>query len=96
MNVNNTTPVANSISWWVPNAYPISNAIFVVSGLTLSINDDGITGEFPATSITAIVSPKALPIPNTTAARIPDLAAGNTTLNIVSILDAPSAKDPSL
>ena len=96
MNINNTTPVANNISWWVPNAYPISSAILVVSGLTLSIKDDGITGEFPATSITAIVSPKALPIPSTTAAKIPDLAAGNITLNIVSILDAPSASEPSL
>ena len=47
-------------------------------------------------SITAIVSPIALPIPNTTAAKIPDFAAGNTTLNIVSIFDAPSANDPSL
>ncbi|CCL08646.1 hypothetical protein BN168_650096 [Clostridioides difficile CD002] len=50
----------------------------------------------PATSITAIVSPKALPTPNTTAANTPDFAAGNTTLNIVSIFDAPSANEPSL
>lgn len=96
MNVNNTTPVANSISWWVPNAYPISKAILVVRGLTLSIIELGITGVFPATNITAIVSPIALPIPNTTPVIIPDLAAGTITLNIVSVFDAPKANDPSL
>ena len=96
MNKKSTTPVANNISWCVPAAYPISSAIFVVSGLALSSNDVGIAVELPATKITAIVSPNALPIPSITPANIPDLAAGTVTLNIVSIFDAPSAKDPSL
>ena len=95
MKENKTTPVAKSISWWVPKAYPISKAILVVSGLTLSVMLDGIIGLFPATNITAIVSPIALPIPNTTAVKIPDLAAGKITLNMVSICDAPSARDAS-
>ena len=56
----------------------------------------GITGEFPATNITAIVSPIALPTPSTMAASIPDFAAGKITLNIVSISEAPRANDPSL
>ena len=63
---------------------------------TLSTIEVGITGEFPATNITAIVSPIALPTPNTTAASMPDFAAGKVTLNIVSVVDAPRAKDPSL
>ena len=70
--------------------------MFVVSGLTLSRIDVGNAVEFPATSITAIVSPNALPIPRITPASIPDLAAGTVTLNIVSIFDAPNARDPSL
>ena len=85
MNKKSTTPVANNISWCVPAAYPISSAIFVVSGLALSSNDVGIAVELPATKITAIVSPNALPIPSITPANIPDLAAGTVTLNIVSI-----------
>ena len=55
----------------------------------------GIIKLFPATKITAIVSPIALPIPNTIAVIIPDFAAGTTTLKIVPICDAPSANDPS-
>ncbi len=43
-----------------------------------------------------MVSPIALPIPSTIAVKTPDLAAGKITLNIVSILDAPKAKDASL
>ena len=43
-----------------------------------------------------MVSPIALPQPNTIAASIPDFAAGTTTLNVVSICEAPSANEPSL
>ena len=95
MNANNTTPVANNNSWcdWV--AYPISKAILLVRGLTLSKIDVGIWTEFPPTNIIAIVSPIALPQPKTIAASIPDFAAGTTTLNVVSICEAPSARDPS-
>jgi len=96
MNTNNTIPVANNISWWVPYAYPTSKAILVVKGLILDIIESGTIGELPATNITAIVSPIALPIPSTTAANIPDFAAGKITLNIVSVWDAPRPKEPSL
>lgn len=72
-------------------AYPISNAILLVSGLTLSKIDLGISTAFPPTNIIAIVSPIALPHPKTIAASIPDFAAGTTTLKVVSIWDAPRA-----
>ena len=50
---------------------------------------------FPATNITAIVSPNALPIPSKKEARIPDFAYCTLVLKIVCILVAPNAKDPS-
>ena len=66
------------------------------SGRTLSVRLVGMIKLFPATKITAIVSPIALPNPNTIAVIIPDLAAGTTTLKIVPISeDTPSANDPS-
>ena len=71
------------------HAYPISNAMFVVNGRTLSVRLVGTIKLFPATKITAIVSPIALPIPNTIAVIIPDLAAGTTTLKIVPISEDP-------
>ena len=56
----------------------------------------GITGEFPVSIRTAIVSPIALPTPRMIAAEIPEIAAGTTTLTIVSHLVAPIAWDASL
>ena len=55
----------------------------------------GMIRLFPATKITAIVSPIALPNPKTIAVIIPDFAAGTTTLKIVPISDAPNANEPS-
>ena len=55
----------------------------------------GIFATLPATIITAIASPIALPIPRTTDVKIPLFAAGTTTLNTVSVLVAPSASDAS-
>ena len=52
-------------------------------------------GAFPATIITAIASPIALPTPRTTAAAIPLFAAGTDTLKYVSTGVAPSAREAS-
>ena len=64
--------------------------------MVVAIPDSG----FPATKITAIVSPIARPTPKIIPVKIPDhdgdRAAGKVTLKIVCIFDAPSAKDPSL
>ena len=48
--------------------------MFVVSVLTPSVIFSGITVWFPATIMTAMVSPMALPTPSTTLAKIPLLA----------------------
>ena len=71
-------------------------AILAVRVLTGSMILLGIMGELPATNITAIVSPSALPIPSTIPASTPDLAAFSCTLKIYWNLDAPSANAPSL
>ncbi len=55
----------------------------------------GITGEFPVSISTAMVSPIALPMPSMKAAEIPDIAAGTTTLVIDSHFVAPIASDAS-
>ena len=55
-----------------------------------------MTGVLPATRITAIVSPTARPIPNTTPDTIPDRAVGRLTFLMVCHFEAPSASDPSL
>src|SRR5271157_160346 len=56
----------------------------------------GMRRAFPATIMTAMVSPTALPIPRMKLARIPDRAAGRTTLQMVCHLVAPIAMDASL
>ena len=53
-------------------------------------------GEFPVTIKTVSVSPIILPNPSIIPANIPGKAAGRRTLNIVSILFAPRAKEASL
>ena len=50
--------------------------IFEVNALTGSNIEFGICATFPATIITAKVSPIALPIPNITAVIIPGIAQG--------------------
>jgi len=55
----------------------------------------GMTGEFPVSMRTAMVSPMALPIPRMIAADIPERAAGMTTLTMESHLVAPMARDAS-
>ena len=95
--MNKMTAVENNICSCISAAYPCSNAIFVVNKRTRSKIVCGIPDSgFPATKITAIVSPIARPTPKITPVKIPDLAAGNTTLKIVCIFEAPSANDPSL
>ena len=56
------------------------------------LNRPGILATLPATIITAIASPTARPMPSTTPAAMPLLAAGMLTLNTVSIFEAPSAR----
>src|SRR2546428_56894 len=67
----------------------------VVNTVVESSKDLGICGEFPITINTAIVSPMARPMPRITPVRIPGLAAGNSTLQIVCHLVAPRANDAS-
>lgn len=55
----------------------------------------GIRGTFPATIITAIVSPKALENPSITAATIPNLARRITTRLVVCQRVAPRVNDAS-
>jgi hypothetical protein len=51
---------------------------------------------FPATIMTAMVSPTARPIDRIAAARMPDLAAGRTTILTACQGVAPTASIPSL
>src|SRR5690606_3049106 len=74
----------------------MSFAIVAVMGLTVSRRERGMREILPHTMITAMVSPTARPIPSTTEAMIPDFAAGMVTLKMVSTLEAPRARDPSL
>gem|GEM_PF-5575206 len=52
-------------------------------------------GVFPATIITAIVSPTALPMPIITPVTVPLFAAGKTALKTACSLLQPSANAPS-
>ena len=65
-----------------------------VSGL--SSNGLGMAIELPITMISAIVSPRARPIPRITAATMPERAAGNITWRMVCQCVAPRASEPSL
>ena len=69
--------------------------IFAVRVLTPFKIESGILAWFPATMITAIVSPIALPMPRMTPASIPGFAAGTITLNTAPSCVAPSALAPS-
>src|SRR5579883_1613396 len=53
-------------------------------------------GTFPITIVTAIVSPTALASPSIAAAKIPDLAYGNTALEMTSHFVAPRDNIASL
>jgi len=66
-------------------------AVMVRRGRRMESKRVGITGAFPVTIITAMVSPNALPTPNITAVSTPDLAAGKVTPQMVCHLVAPSA-----
>ena len=94
--INRTMPVANRACRCIPEAYPISMPMFVVSVLTGSRIDVGIATALPKTIMTAIVSPTARPVPKMTAATIPDLADGKITDRIVCQWVMPSASAPSL
>ncbi len=59
----------------------------------LNQTECGIFTEFPATIITAMVSPTALPMARMTLAMIPDFAARIVTIWIVCHVVAPSARD---
>jgi hypothetical protein len=69
--------------------------MFAVRVRTGSRNEVGSSTLFPATMITAMVSPIARPIPRMTAATSPARAAGSTTPVIVCHWVAPSAYEPS-
>ena len=73
-----------SASLCSPDAYPISATIAVVRKRT-ELNGSGKFTELPDTSVIAIASPMALPVPRTTAVIIPDFAAGRITWKIVWI-----------
>ena len=94
MKTKSTNAIEKSASLCSPDEYDISLATAVVRNLTL-VKSPGIFATLPATIITAIASPIALPIPSTTDVKIPLFAAGTTTLNTVSVLVAPSASDAS-
>ena len=79
--VKSTTPVAIKASRCKSVAYPISSTMFEVKVRTPFKIPVGILAWFPATKITAIVSPIARPSPSTIAATIPDFAAGSTAKN---------------
>ena len=61
-----------------------------------SVIDSGMTAALPVTMSTAMVSPKALPMPRTTAEVIPEMEYGITTLYIVCHFEAPRARLASL
>ena len=58
--------------------------------------DVGILSEPPTVSITAAVSPMALPIPNIKPVKIPDLQQGKMTFMMVCHFVAPKDRLPSL
>ncbi len=69
--------------------------MLAVSVRTESSGECGICTEFPATMMTAMVSPTARPMPRMTAATMPERAAGSTTRRMVCHCVAPSASDAS-
>ena len=95
INANNTRPMVNNTSLCSPDAYPISATIAVVRKRT-ELNGSGKFTELPDTSVIAIASPMALPVPRTTAVMIPDFAAGRITWKIVWIFVAPNAREALL
>ena len=95
MNTNRTQPVPIRAPICNSPAYPISSTTFAVRVLKLENSPDGNTVLFPATIITAIVSPIARPAPRITDATTEDFAAGATTLNTASECVAPSALAPA-
>lgn len=92
MNTNSTNPMVNSTFLCIPDEYAISLTMAVVKKRT-ELNGIGRFTELPATKLIAIASPIARPTPKTIAVIMPDFAAGSIVLNIVCILDAPSARD---
>ena len=81
-----------------PEAFTISAAMVAVivrMGEKNNAKPDGITGAFPVTIITAIVSPKARPIPNMIAVKTPERAAGKVTYQMVCHSVVPRARDAS-
>jgi hypothetical protein len=92
---NNTRPIANKDEKCKPpfTVSPISAAIVAVMVLTGCSQEKTILGEFPVIIRTVIVSPTILPKPSMIDATIPELAAGITTLYVVSHFVAPSARE---
>ena len=84
--------MVNNTSLCSPDAYPISATIAVVRKRT-ELNGSGKFTELPDTSVMAIASPMALPVPRTTAVMIPDFAAGRITWKMVWIFVAPNARE---
>ena len=90
-------PTANNVSYSRDPTRESPRAAFAMKPVIVWAPSSGLLemfGLFPAASATIMVSPTAREIPSTTAAAIPENAAGNTTRNVVCILFAPSAKDP--
>ena len=71
------------------------DAVIVRTGDRKTPRPAGITGAFPATIMTVIVSPIARPTPSITAVKIPERAAGTVTRQIVCHSVAPSASAAS-
>ena len=58
-------------------------AVIVRTGMKRAFHSSGMRAALPVTIITVIVSPMARPTPSITATMTPDLAAGNTTRQMV-------------
>ena len=75
---------------------PISEAmvaVMVLTGEKIDWIPFGITGAFPVTIITVMVSPITLPIPSMTAVMTPERAAGRVDFQMVCQGVAPKASE---
>ena len=94
MNTNSTRPMANNACRCKPDAYDISMAMPVVRNRTVP-SRVGRFATFPATIMTAIVSPMARPTPKITPDKIPERAAGMVMWKMVCVAVAPSPSEAS-
>ena len=87
---NNTILAGRTVS---TGTYGKTSGSTAVVRKRTELNGRGKFTELPDTSVIAIASPMALPVPKTTAVIIPDFAAGRITWKIVWIFVAPNARE---